>query len=100
MTLAPSAVLGTYWVHARDYHGGNYWSKGPQLCPSRCGAGKNPGAAKPCLRTFMAGLEALVRSRRNVLATRAQSSFPARYHKAASKGPALVRLGGEGQGEV
>lgn len=48
----------------------------------------------------MAGLEALVRSRRNVLATRAQSSFPARYHKAASKGPALVRLGGEGQGEV
>lgn len=57
-------------------------------------AGKNPGAAKPCLRTFTAGLEAPGRSRRNTLATLAWSSVPSKSHKAVSEGPALEELGG------
>lgn len=60
--------------------------------------GRSPGAAKPLLRTFTAGLEARGRRGKTVLATLAQSLVPARSHKVVSKGPALVRLGDEGQG--
>lgn len=58
------------------------------------GAGKNPGAAKPRLRTPMAGLEAPGGNRRNALAILALSSVRAKFLKAVSKGP--VWTGSEG----
>lgn len=57
--------------------------------------GRSPGA-KSCLGTFTAGLQTLGRSGKTTLATLALSSAPARSHKIVSKGPALVRLGGQG----
>lgn len=99
---APSTNLGTQQVHDQDCHDGSYWSEGPWLCPWPVGAGKNPEAAKPRLRTFMAGPQVPGKSKRNAPATLTWSSVPAKSHKAVSKGPSCGRAGGQevSQGEV